>query len=84
MANIPNRQKGIFAKEDIKKGTLLVVAKAVSSVFKNSSNSHLTRVDLTKNSYDLNDGSQNFVNIVYQMQSDPELAKLLPRGGRGN
>ena len=77
VADIANRQKGILAKEDIKRGTLLVAAKAVSTVFKNTSNSHLTRVDINKNSYDLNDGSQNFVNIVYKMQSDPELAKQI-------
>ena len=64
VTDIANGQKGILAKEDIKRGTLLVAAKAVSTVFKNTSNSHLTRVDINKNSYDLNDGSQNFVNIV--------------------
>ncbi len=76
VADVKNKSKGVIASQDIKKGELLVVSKAISSVFidKNSKNYNI-QINMPKNSFDMNDGSQNFSNIVYKMHSDPGLAK---------
>jgi len=55
---------------------LLVVSKALTASFKNSDlKDFLVKVNFTTNNCDLNDGCENFANIVYKMQSDPEVAK---------
>jgi hypothetical protein len=80
VANIPKKSKGVIATENIKKGTLLVVSKAISAVFHSDINKNenlCTKINLVSKRSDFNDGSQNFVNTVYSMQSDPELAKQI-------
>ena len=74
----PNKSKGVIATEDIKKGTLLVLSKEISAVFSNEKEKNtFSRVNTATNSYDLNDGSMSFVNTVYKMQSEPEVAKQI-------
>ena len=80
VTDLTNKSKGVIATENIKKGTLLVVSKAISAVFHSDmlkSRSICTKINVVSNCLNLNDGSQNFVNTVYSMQSDPELAKQI-------
>lgn len=66
VVDIPNKSKGVVANESIKKGTLLAVSKAVSVIFNNTEAADRS---------DLNYGSRNFVNTIYKMQSNPQLAE---------
>jgi hypothetical protein len=80
VTDLTNKSKGVIATENIKKGTLLVVSKAISAVFHSDmlkSRNFCTKINVASNFHDLNDGSQNFVNTVYSMQSDPQLAKQI-------
>ncbi len=77
VVDIPNKSKGVIASENIKKGTLLVVSKAISAVLnilepKNfSTNITSTTTEEESQSFQ----NLNFVNTIYRMQSNPELAK---------
>lgn len=76
VVDIPNKYKGVKANEDIKKGELLVVSKALTTSFKNNGlKEFLIKVNFITNNCDLNDGCENFSHIVYKMVSDPEIAK---------
>ena len=64
ITDIPNKSKGVLAIEAIKKGTLLVVSKAVKAAIYN------------EKSFEVND-FENFSKLITMMQSDPELAKQI-------
>lgn len=76
VVDIPNKSKGVIANQDIKKGELLVVSKAVSASFKQKTvKNFLVKTNLIRKRITNNDQCENYSNIVYKMQSDPDIAK---------
>ncbi len=72
--------KGVKTIEAIKKGTLLVVSKAVSIVYnKDEKNIDLSRTSVTNPLEFLTEiaTANNFSNLVKKMKNDPELAKQI-------
>ena len=60
LVDIPGKSKGIVANENINKGTLLVASKAISAFSNNAKMKYIsTKVNISSNSADMNDSSQN-------------------------
>jgi tetratricopeptide (TPR) repeat protein len=73
-----NKMNGVVALKDIKKGTLLVVSKAISKVYdKELIKIHemITKFNFSSKRASMQSNAQNFSNLIYSMQSNPKAAK---------
>ncbi len=69
IVNTENKSKSVIATEKIKKGTLLVVERACSAIFK-----YKTLKDTT---ILVNTDQQMFNNLIFKMKADPELSNYV-------
>lgn len=78
VTDIPNKAKGVIAKESIPKGTLIVVSKAAAATFHNQidyrKKSYIT-IDYLEGNYNAKDQSQNVATLAYKMHDDPDFAE---------
>ena len=69
IVNSENKSKSVIATEKIKKGTLLVVERACSAIFKYKTSKETTVL--------VNTDQQMFNDLIFKMKADPELSNYV-------
>lgn len=83
VASLKDGYKGVIAKRPLKKGTLLVVSKAIGASHSDNSEFYFN-VEINNQKYRQGNGPQHSIKIIKTIQGNPELAKEVYKLYAGN